>query len=145
MTSIVPYECAGLGGQVVVKSLDQRICGDEVARPGLPRFQHLFLLELVQGLPLLHALFDHSQRFLKPFHVGADVVEVRNHTVPGNDLQVRRELGADRFERGDQTTHAAAARQVDKGKPILRKSSPMCTTFDLGKKMTLSPSVWPFS
>ena len=95
-------------GQGVVEGFGEDVGVDEVAGEFLPRGEDFFLLHLVESFVSFQGGFDGGARFFQHFDVGADIVEVGEGAVAGDDFYVGGELRDGLFHGGDHALHAAA-------------------------------------
>jgi hypothetical protein len=82
---------------------------------GVPGGQDFVLLHLVESLAGLDLFLDHGAGLLEHFGVLADLVEVGELAVAGDDFHVGRQHRDDLLASGDHALHAAAGSHVDEG------------------------------
>src|SRR5215468_540081 len=117
-SSIVLDELAGMPGERVIESFDEDVLADEVVGPFGPGREDFFLLHLIEGFVGVQGFLNHGRRFLEHFDVLADVVEIGNDTVAGDDSYVGRKLPDGFFYAVNHALHAAAAGDINEGKTV---------------------------
>jgi len=116
--SVVLDKGTALPSGVVVDGFNEDVGGHEIVRVLLPGIEDLVLLQLVQGFALGNAILNRSAGFFEHLHVGANVIEIGDGSVPGDDFHIRRQFRNNLFHGGNHAGNAASAIEIDKRETV---------------------------
>jgi hypothetical protein len=89
----VLYEIAFVAGERVEEGFDEGVLVDEIASLLGPGREDFLLLHLIDGFVGVDGFLDDGGSFAEHFGVGANVIEVGELAVAGNDFHVCGRLG----------------------------------------------------
>lgn len=124
--------------------LEPLIGFDEVSAPGIPLGGQALAFDLGQSFLGFDLLPNNRRSFDEHPVVCLEVVDGRNWTVTGNQFRTRGNFGDQLADVPRQSFDTATAINIHKRKSAREEIIAEMDHVDVVKKITLSPSVWPF-